>query len=103
MIGNYRMHGDPTLPMAYINQEHRQWAASDYAGFWRELWLRSQGVGFWPAMALVSLTPGIATFAALGIAASWRERPAVRWIIVARRLPILYYAVRTTYSLTSFR
>ena len=75
MIGNYRMHGDPTFPMTYINQYHRLWVARDYVGFWRELWLRAQGIGFWPAMAAISLTPGIALFAAMGMVAAWRERP----------------------------
>ena len=103
MIGNYRMHGDPTFPMTYINQEHRHWAARDYAGFWRELWLRSQGVGFWPAMAAMSLTPGIATFAALGIAASWAS--GRRFAGSSCRRPPRSCTTRfaLAYSLTSFR
>ncbi len=95
MIGNYQMHGDPTFPFDYINGEHSRWAAT-YGGFWRELWLRAQGIGFWPVMALVTLTPGVAAFSFVGIVAVWRERRTVRWVIVMLSAPILYYAVRTT-------
>jgi hypothetical protein len=89
------MHGDPTMPLDYINGEHRRWAAT-FAGFWRGLWLRVQGVGFWPAMALVSLTPGVAVLGFVGTLTVWRERRNGRWLIAALSAPILYYAVRTT-------
>ena len=95
MLGNYRMHGDPTFPLDYINGEHSRWAAT-YAGLWRGVWLRAQGIGFWPAMAVVSLTPGVAVFSVVGIVAVWRERRTVRWIVVALFAPVLYYALRTT-------
>lgn len=95
MVGNYKMHGDPTFPFDYINGEHSRWAAT-YNGFWREVWLRLQGIGFWPVMALVTLTPGVAAFSFVGIVAVWRERRTVRWIIVMLSAPILYYAARTT-------
>jgi 4-amino-4-deoxy-L-arabinose transferase-like glycosyltransferase len=94
MLGNYEMHGDPMFPLDHINGEHSRWAAT-YAGFWRGLWLRAQGIGFWPVMALATLTPGVAAFGAVGLVAAWRERRSVRWVIVTLSVPVLYYAART--------
>ena len=94
MLGNYQMHGDPAFPLTYINHYHRLWVAHDYAGFWREVWLRAQGVGFWPVMAAVSLTPGVAALGAVGMIDAWRIRPASRWIIIVASAPLLYYTAR---------
>jgi 4-amino-4-deoxy-L-arabinose transferase-like glycosyltransferase len=95
MLGNYQMHGDPTFPLDYINDDHRRWAAT-FHGAWRQLWLRVQGTAFWPAMAFMSLTPGVAVLSIAGATAAWREGPAVRWLIVAAMAPVVYYASRTT-------
>lgn len=95
MLGNFQMHGDPTFPLDYINDDHRRWAAT-FAGFWRQLWLRAQGIGFWPSAALISLTPGVAVLGIAGVRTVWRERPEARWVLVAVAAPLLYYAVRTT-------
>jgi 4-amino-4-deoxy-L-arabinose transferase-like glycosyltransferase len=95
LVGNYRLHGDPTFPLAYINAEHREWAAT-FDGAWRQLWLRAQGIAFWPVMALVTLTPGFALLGMAGMARAWNDRPAVRWLLIAAVAPIVYYGLRTT-------
>jgi 4-amino-4-deoxy-L-arabinose transferase-like glycosyltransferase len=95
MLGNYQMHGDPTFPLDYINADHRRWAAT-FQGGWRQLWLRAQGIAFWPAMALISLTPGVAVLSVAGATTAWRERPKARWVILAVLAPVVYYAIRTT-------
>jgi 4-amino-4-deoxy-L-arabinose transferase-like glycosyltransferase len=93
MAGNATAHGDPLYPISFIDQYHRAWA-SDMAQGWREWWLRAQGLGFWPAMALVTLSPGAAVLGALGMAAAWRTRPATRWLMVAAIVPTVYYTFR---------
>jgi 4-amino-4-deoxy-L-arabinose transferase-like glycosyltransferase len=95
MLGNYQMHGTPTYPLDFINNDHRRWAAT-FQGFWRQLWLRVQGIGFWPAITFISLTPGIAALSITGLIAAWRERLQTRWFVLAVLAPVLYYAVRTT-------
>lgn len=95
MLGNYQMHGDPTFPLDYVNDDHRLWAGT-FEGFWRQLWLRAQGIGFWPSAALISLTPGVMVLGVSGVRAVWRERPQARWLVIAVAAPLLYYTVRTT-------
>jgi hypothetical protein len=95
LLGNYQMHGDPTYPLAYINDDHRRWAAT-YEGGWRQLWLRAQGIAFWPAMAFISLTPGVAVLSVAGAMTVWRKRPTARWLVATSIAPLLYYAIRTT-------
>jgi 4-amino-4-deoxy-L-arabinose transferase-like glycosyltransferase len=94
MWGNALASGDPFYPMTYINAYHRAWAAS-YVGAARVWGLRAEGIGFWPAMALFTLTPGVAFFGAAGMIRAWREVPAVRWVVVATLAPVAYYAFRT--------
>jgi hypothetical protein len=95
MAGNHAMHGDALYPFRFIAAEHARVAALD-AGGWREVWLRLQGIGFWPFLALVSLTPGVAALAVVGMTRAWRTRPNTRWLMVATFAPVVYYAVRTT-------
>jgi hypothetical protein len=94
MLGNHLAHGDPLYPMTYIDDFHRAWAARSGGG-WNEIWLRMQGVGFWPAVATASLTPGVGLLGMAGVAAAWRGRPGTRWLIVAALAPLAYYAFRT--------
>ena len=94
MWGNYAALGDPLYPLTYIDEFHRTWALES-AGGWRGVWLRVQGLGFWPAMAFVTLSPGVAILGAVGMAAAWRMRPAARWLILAAIVPTVYYALRT--------
>lgn len=94
MAGNLAAHGDPLYPFAYIDEFHRAWALES-AGGWREWWLRLQGLGFWPAMAMVTLSPGVAILALIGMASAWRLRPACRWLVLAAVIPTIYYAFRT--------
>ena len=95
MMGNQALHDDPLYPFRFIDAEHARLAMHEGEG-WREAWLRLQGVAFWPAMAVMSLTPGVAILAGAGIVRTWRLRPRHRWLIVAAFVPLAYYAVRTT-------
>lgn len=95
MAGNAVAHGDPLYPLTYIDDFHRTWAAVETTT-WGRWWLRAQGIGFWPAMALFTLTPGVALLGALGMGVSWRREPRTRWLIVATIAPMIYYAFRIT-------
>lgn len=94
MAGNCAAHGSALYPFTYINDFHRSWAAVESAG-WRQPWFRVQGLTFWPAMALVTLSPGVAALGAAGMRAAWRERPETRWLVLAATLPTVYYSVRS--------
>jgi hypothetical protein len=94
MMGNQALHGDPLYPFRFIDAEHARLTMRD-AGGWREAWLRLQGVAFWPAMAVMTLTPGVAVLAGAGIVRAWRLRARSRWLIVSAFLPLAYYAFRT--------
>jgi 4-amino-4-deoxy-L-arabinose transferase-like glycosyltransferase len=94
LYGNFSAHGSAFYPFTYINDFHRAWAAVESAG-WREIWFRIQGLTFWPAMALFTLTPGVAVLGGAGMVAAWRERPATRWLVLAAVVPTTYYSLRS--------
>jgi hypothetical protein len=98
MAGNLAVHGDALYPLSYINQFHVEWATRESAG-WRAWWFRAQGIGFWPAMALFTLTPGVAVLGVVGMARSWRGRPSTRWLTIASALPTAYYSLRSAIAL----
>lgn len=95
MTGNALAHGDALYPLTYIDAFHSAWAEATPQG-WPRAWLRLQGAVFWPTIALVTLTPGVAVLGAIGMAADWRARVDTRWLAAAAILPAVYYAVRTT-------
>lgn len=95
MAGNAAAHGDPFYPLTFIDAFHRQWADESGDG-WRTVWLRAQGLGFWPAIALFTLTPGVALLGMFGMWTAWRTRPASQWLVVAAIVPTVYYSLRTT-------
>jgi hypothetical protein len=100
MLGNAAAHGDPFYPFTYINEFHRQWVGAETHA-WGGLWFRVQGLGFWPAMAIITLTPGVALFGAIGMVRSVRQAPATRWLVLAAAVPATYYALRSA-VLTDF-
>jgi hypothetical protein len=92
MQGNELAHGDPLYPVTYIDNFHRSWVAnSGWASAW---WLRTQGLGFWPAVALFTLTPGVALLGLVGMRKAWRERPETRWLVLLALVPTAYYTFR---------
>jgi hypothetical protein len=95
MAGNHAMHGDAFYPLNYIDAFHRTWATGDGSG-WNEVWLRVQGLGFWPAMAVFTLTPGVAICGMAGMVRAWHERTHTRWMVIAAVAPVVYFGVRTT-------
>ncbi|WP_224248118.1 ArnT family glycosyltransferase [Hyalangium gracile] len=93
MQGNELAHGDPLYPIKYIDEFHKNWVASSGGGG-KDWWLRAQGLGFWPGTALFTLTPGVALLGMAGMVKAWRERPELRWLVLAALVPTAYYTFR---------
>lgn len=94
MQGNELAHGHPLFPIHYIDEFHRVWSASS-AGGAKHWGFRAQGLVFWPAVALFTLTPGVALFGAVGMVKAWKERTELRWVVLAALVPTAYYTFRT--------
>ncbi|MBF5044698.1 glycosyltransferase family 39 protein [Aggregicoccus sp. 17bor-14] len=93
MQGNELMHGDPFFPIHDIEKFHAAWVA-DGVGRYGHLLYRLQNLGFWPAMALFTLTPGVALLGALGMRRAWKTERETRWLILSALLPAAFYAFK---------
>ncbi len=93
MQGNELAHGDPFFPIRAVDQFHADWVRE---GLLRvgELRYRLESLGFWPGVALLSLSPGVALLGMVGMWRSWRERPDVRWLVLAAVVPAAYFTFR---------
>jgi hypothetical protein len=98
MQGNELAHGDPLYPITYIDQFHKSWVASSGGGA-KDWWLRAQGLGFWPGVALFTLTPGVALLGMGGMVRAWRQRPELRWLVLSALVPTAYYTFRSAVML----
>ncbi len=97
MAGNWRATGDPLYPLHDIEAFHRAWYASEkrFWGAGRQLWI---SLGFWPGLALLSLSPlvGVAGFA--GALGAVRRRHRSTWVVALAAGTLAYYTVRTVLS-----
>jgi 4-amino-4-deoxy-L-arabinose transferase-like glycosyltransferase len=93
MQGNELMHGDPFFPIHEIEKFHAAWVA-DGVGRYGQVLYRLQNLTFWPAMALFTLTPGVALLGALGMRRAWKAVPESRWLAVAALAPTAFYAFK---------
>ena len=93
MQGNEMAHGDPFYPIHVVNQFHAEWVKSglSHGPLWRYRLLQ---VGFWPGVALLTLSPGVALLGMVGMGRAWRTRPDVRWIVLAALVPTVYFTFR---------
>ena len=83
MAGNAAAHGNAFYPFTYINDFHRMWVASETHA-WGALWFRLQGLGFWPAIALITLSPGVAILGAIGMFTAVRTALFIDFVPLAR-------------------
>lgn len=93
MQGNEMAHGDPFFPIRAVEQFHDAWVKEGIArvGAWR---YRLESLGFWPGMALLTLSPGVALLGMVGMRSTWRDRPDVRWLTLAALVPTAYFTFR---------
>ncbi|MBU8896030.1 hypothetical protein DRW03_05390 [Corallococcus sp. H22C18031201] len=91
MQGNEMAHGDPFFPIKAVENFHKQWVADSGGG---AIGWRLQQLGFWPGVALFTLTPGVALLGSVGMVKAWRERPETRWLVAAAVVPAAYFTFR---------
>ena len=71
----------------------RQWVA-DGGGAVGALRCRLQQLGFWPGVALFTLTPRVALLGVVGMVEAWRQQPETRWLVLAALVPAAYFTFR---------
>ncbi|QQR43100.1 glycosyltransferase family 39 protein [Myxococcus xanthus] len=99
MQGNELMHGNPFFPVVAVEDFHRNWVKSSLGSGSNVLW-RLQQLGFWPGIALLTLSPLVALLGMAGMVRAWRSRPDTRWLVAAAVLPAAYFTFRAAVLLT---
>ena len=95
MQGNERALGHALEPMRYINSFHLTWV-QDGVARWTQAGYRAQNLVFWPATALVTLSPLLAYFGMRGMVHVFRTDKKRRWLVWAAVAPALYFTFRST-------
>lgn len=95
MQGNELASGDPFYPIRVIQEFHGSWVA-DGVGRWGQVGYRLQNLGFWPAVALFTLSPLVAFFGAVGLWRAWREYRETRWLVLACVAPAAFYTFKAS-------
>lgn len=95
MQGNETATGDALYPIHFIEEFHRNWV-SDGVGRLGQVGYRLQNLGFWPGMALFTLSPLVAVFGAVGMWKAWREHRETRWLVLAGVAPTAFYTFKAT-------
>lgn len=95
MRGSELDMGDAFQPLRYIDQFHRDWAASEMAWKGGALF-RLEGLLFWPGAALLTLTPLVGALGMYGLYHAARTRPALRWYAAWVVIPLALYALRAS-------
>jgi 4-amino-4-deoxy-L-arabinose transferase-like glycosyltransferase len=95
MQGNEHARGDPFAPMHYIESFHKTWV-EDGVARWTSLGYRAQNLVFWPATALLTLSPLLAYFGMRGMVYVFRNDKPRRWLVWVALAPTLYFTLRST-------
>lgn len=94
LVGNQLGEGDALYPIRFIDRFHHEWWPSEAAN-WGEPTYRVICLLFWPGAALLTLFPLIAGPGLLALRRTWREQPALRWLVALVVFPALLYAARS--------
>lgn len=94
MQGNELMHGDPLYPIRMVEQYHRDWSSQELGRLGPVL-PRLMSLLFWPATAVLTLSPVVAWLGAVGMRRAWRERPELRWLVLMALVPAAYFTFRS--------
>jgi 4-amino-4-deoxy-L-arabinose transferase-like glycosyltransferase len=95
MQGNERARGDAFAPMHYIESFHKTWVLDGVAR-WTQVGYRAQNLVFWPAVALLTLSPLLAYFGMRGMVHVFRTDKKRRWLVWTALAPALYFTFRST-------
>jgi 4-amino-4-deoxy-L-arabinose transferase-like glycosyltransferase len=98
MYGNEKAKGSSFAPMQYIEAFHRSWVA-DGVQRWGQAGYRAQNLFFWPATALVTLSPLLAYFGMRGMVHIFRTDLRRRWLVWVAFAPALYFTFRSAVRL----
>ncbi len=93
--GNWGDRGDPLYPFRFIDEYHRAWF-HDGERLWGATSYRLQNLVFWPAIALLTLSPLVAAAGMLGVWRAWRERRELRWLVALILVPTVLFTLRST-------
>lgn len=93
MAGNQLLHGDALHPITYIASFHRAYVQGELRALGPAMFYM-QAIGFWPIVALLSLSPGVAVCGAAGLWRAARERPELRWMAWLVLAPTAYFTFR---------
>lgn len=93
--GNWGDRGDPLYPFRFIDDYHRHWF-SDGERLWGATSYRLQNLVFWPAIALLTLSPLVGAAGMLGGWRAWKERKDLRWLVALIVVPTVLFTFRST-------
>jgi hypothetical protein len=99
MLGNFRALGDPLAPFRVIDDFHRAWVGTTVSA-WGEARFRLQGLVFWPAVAVATLSPLVACFGFVGLWRTARARPKERWLAWLILVPTALFTARAALLMT---
>jgi 4-amino-4-deoxy-L-arabinose transferase-like glycosyltransferase len=94
MQGNEKARGSAFAPMAYIEAFHKTWV-HDGVARWTATGYRAQNLVFWPATALLTLSPLLAYFGMRGMVHVFRTDKKRRWLVWVGLAPALYFTFRS--------
>ncbi|MGO8970222.1 MAG: glycosyltransferase family 39 protein [Myxococcaceae bacterium] len=95
MQGNERARGSSFAPMLYIESFHKAWV-QDGVARWTSAGYRAQNLVFWPAAALLTLSPLLAYFGMRGMVHVFRTDPKRRWLVWTAVAPAIFFTFRST-------
>ena len=95
--GNWVDRGDPFFPLRYIDDYHRRWF-KEGEHLWGPVAYRLQNLGFWPAVAVFTLSPLVGAAGIWGLVRAWRERRDLRWLVALVVIPTALFTFRSTLS-----
>jgi hypothetical protein len=97
--GNALDSGDPLFPLHFVDAYHRTWVTRELGWYQSAFgnaapWaFRTSGGFFWPGVALMTLSPGVAVAGGLGAFTMPRGSHA-RWLLWPLLVPTAYFAYR---------
>ena len=91
--GNEVAMGSALYPVHFIDQFHKTWAASA-VGSMGQVGFRLENLFFWPAIALLTLSPLVAVYGMVGMVSAWRKVRENRWLVWVALVPTAYFTFR---------
>ena len=94
MQGNELAHGDPLFPIRVIEQFHAEWVGGEAGRLGGAIGYRLHNLLFWPAVAVLTLSPLVAIFCGVGMWRTWKDSVHDRWLVWVVMVPMAYFTFR---------